>query len=134
MADQVRIVIPGKPEYTTMIRLAIGSAATEAGFSVEDVEDIKVATSEACKNICCHGNDAYASKIEIECNVERGKIEIKVIDQSEGESLEKVNKPCMDCPKEGDLGLYIINSIMNEVKVSSHAQGQKSITMVKVNE
>lgn len=134
MSDHVIFEIPGKPEYTTMIRLAVGSVATEAGFSVEEVEDIKVATSEACKNICCHGNEAFASRLAIECKVEKGRIEIEVIDKSEGESLEKVNKPCMDCPKEGDLGLYIINSIVDEIKLSTHAQGKKSITMIKTHE
>lgn len=133
MADKLTFIIPGKPVYATMVRLAVGSIASEGGFGVDAVEDIKVATEEACKNICCHGNDGYPSKIEINVQIEEGRIEIKAIDRSEGLEIEKIEKICTDCPKEGDLGLYIINSIMDEVEVSTHAQGEKSIKMVKVN-
>ena len=43
MADTLRFVIPGKPEYMTMVRLAIGSIADTAGFDIDQIEDIKVA-------------------------------------------------------------------------------------------
>ena len=133
MQDKLKFIVPGKPEYATMIRLAIGTVALENGFSIEDAEDIKVATAEACKNICCHGNDSYPESLEIDCLVEKGKIEIKVLDMGEGNSREKVNPICMDCPKEGDLSLAVIKSIMDEVKVSTLAQGKKFIEMKKIN-
>lgn len=132
MADRIIFTIPGQPKYATMVRLAVGSIATEAGFSVEDVEDIKVATEEACKSICCHGNEGFPSKMEIECEVEEGRLEVKVVDKSEGISTEKIQQICMDCPKEGDLSLCIIQSLMNEVEVQTHAQGEKFIKLVKV--
>ena len=56
MADKLKFVIPGKPEYITMVRLAVGSIADTAGFDYEEIEDIKTAVSEACKNITCHGS------------------------------------------------------------------------------
>ncbi|MCQ2550940.1 MAG: ATP-binding protein [Clostridia bacterium] len=133
MADRLTFTIPGKPEYATMIRLAIGTVALEAGFSIEDAEDIKVATAEACKNICCHGNDSYPDSLKMECIVEDGKIELFIEDIGEGSSFEKVNPICMDCPKEGDLSLAVIQSIMDKVEVSTHAQGRKFIRMTKSN-
>ena len=53
MADKLQFVIPGKPQYITIVRLAVGSAANTAGFDVEEIEDIKTAVGEACKNISC---------------------------------------------------------------------------------
>ena len=57
MADTIKFIIPGKPEYLTMVRLALGSIADTAGFNFEEIEDIKTSVQEACKAICCHGKD-----------------------------------------------------------------------------
>ena len=67
MTDKLRFVIPGKPEYITIVRLAAGSAAYAAGFDVEEIEDIKTAVSEACKNISCHGSEGFADEYQVEC-------------------------------------------------------------------
>ena len=62
MADKIKFIIPGKPEYLTMVRLAIGSVAGVADFSRDGIEGIKTAVGEAWKNIACHGSDGFAEK------------------------------------------------------------------------
>ena len=129
--DRLVFTIPGKPEYLTMIRLAIGSVATTAGFDLDAAEDIKTAVSEACKNVSCHGFDGFSDKYELICNVEKGKMEIIVRDDCDCHSLEKLCKPCQNCPQEGDIGIYIIKSLMNEVEFGKTEKGRKEIRMVK---
>lgn len=128
--DKIKITIPGKPEYLTMVRLAIGSVATTAGFPVDDIEDIKTAVEEACKNVTCHGHDKRADEYEIACNVEAGRMEITVKDTCECHTLEKVNKACLHCPGEGNIALYMMQTLMDEVIVENE-DGRKSIKMVK---
>ena len=41
--DNIKFTIPGKPEYLTMVRLAIASVANNAGFDYDAIEDIKSA-------------------------------------------------------------------------------------------
>lgn len=65
MADKLQFVIPGKPQYITIVRLAVGSAANTAGFDVEEIEDIKTAVGEACKNISCHGSEGFAEQYQV---------------------------------------------------------------------
>ena len=48
--DKLKITIPGKPEYLTMVRLAVGSIATTAGFPVDDIEDIKAKKDKLNEN------------------------------------------------------------------------------------
>ena len=67
MADKLQFVIPGKPQYITIVRLAVGSAANTAGFDVEEIEDIKTAVGEACKNISCHGSEGFAEQYQVDC-------------------------------------------------------------------
>ena len=130
--DNLEFIIPGKPEYLTMVRLAIGSIAATAGFNLDAVEDIKTAVSEGCKLISCHGFEGFSNKYEIMCNVEKGKLEITIEDRCEGHNLKKLEKPCRSCPAEGDLGVFVIQSLMNAVEIGRKEDGQKSIRMVKI--
>ncbi|MGF6376396.1 serine/threonine-protein kinase RsbW [Clostridiales Family XIII bacterium PM5-7] len=129
--DKLKFVIPGKPEYLTMVRLAISSIAHNAGFDLDDAEDMKTAVEEACKNVSCHGFEGFSDQYEVECNVEKGRVEIIVKDACDQHSLQKIAKPCVDCPKEGDLGIYVIKTLMNEVEFGRADDGHKSIRMVK---
>ncbi|MEG2626630.1 MAG: ATP-binding protein [Anaerovoracaceae bacterium] len=131
MKDNLKFIVPGKPEYLMMVRLAISSIATTAGFDIDGAEDIKNAVEEACKNISCHGFEGFSDKYEVECNVEKGRIEITVTDICDEHTLEKIAKPCQNCPSEGDLGIYVIKSLMSEVEIVRPVDGHKSIKMVK---
>lgn len=129
--DQLKFTIPGKPEYLTMLRLAVSSVAANAGFDLDGAEDIKTAVSEACKLVSCHGFDGFSDKYELQCSVEKGRIEIIIEDKCEQHTLEKVHKPCKNCPTEGNIGVYVIQTLMNEVEINVLENGQKSIKMVK---
>lgn len=131
MADKLTFVVPGKPEYITMIRLAIGSAADTAGFNIEEVEDIITAVAEACKNISCHGSEGFAEECQVECLIDDNRLEISVEDKSSKHAIEKVHKPCLDCPNEGNLGIFVIQSLMSKVELIDSAHGKKIIKMVK---
>ena len=131
MADKLKFVIPGKPEYITMVILAVGSIADTAGFDYEEIEDIKTAVSEACKNITCHGSEGFAEEYEVECIVEKDRIQITVRDTSEGHNLKKLKKPCLDCPNEGNLSLYVINTLMSDVEIIKEENCKNTIKMIK---
>lgn len=129
--DHLRFIIPGKPEYLTMVRLAITSIATTAGFDLESVEDLKTAVCEACKNVSCHGFSGFSDQYEVDCNVENGKIEITVKDDCSEHTLTKLHRPCRKCPQEGDLGIFVIESLVNEVEFGHDEDGRKRIKMTK---
>ena len=129
--DTLKFVIPGKPEYMTMVRLATGALAAKAGFTLDDAEDVKMAVAEACKNVSCHGNEGYSDKYEIEYNVGEGSMEITVIDACDQHSLQKMSKQCQHCPQEGDIGFIMLRSLMTCVELGHDDQGHKFITMVK---
>ena len=131
MADKIKFTIPGKPAYLTMVRLAIGSVADTMGFDFDEIEDIKTAVAEACKNVSCHGLDGFAEEYSVECIADGDSLEIYVTDNSEGHVLERLAKPCQSCPNEGNLAIFVIQSLMNEVEILDGSQGKKTIKMVK---
>ncbi len=131
MTDLLKFSVPGKPEYVGMVRLAISSLANCAGFDIEAVEDIKVAVSEACNNVVCHGRTNCEKCYEVSCEVGNGRIIISVEDLAGGYDLTKYQLPMMDHPKEGGLGIFIIKALMDEVDIFTELGMGTSIKMVK---
>ncbi len=46
--DVIRLEFPARPEYILAVRLVISAVAERCGFGIEDIEDLKVASAEAC--------------------------------------------------------------------------------------
>ena len=130
MTDTLRLQLPGKPQYVSTVRMVIASLANTAGFDVEAIEDMKVAVSEACTNVVCHGTsgeDLY----EITCEISEEQFCVSVQDQGEGVDMDQYQAPDLDCPKEGGLGLFIIQTLMDEVEITSEPGRGTKIRMVK---
>ena len=131
MTDILKFSVPGKPEYVGTVRLAVSSLANCAGFDIEAIEDIKVAVSEACTNVVCHCKPNRDDCYEVACELGNGRIIISVIDRAGGYDTAKYQRPAMDNPKEGGLGLFIIKALMDEVDIFSELGMGTSIKMVK---
>ncbi len=65
MNDTIKIEFPAKPDYILAVRLAVSAVAERAGFDVEDIEDLKVATAEACMLLMGSHPDAIAIDITL---------------------------------------------------------------------
>ncbi len=130
MADLLKFSVPGKPEYVAMVRMAVSALANCAGFDIEQIEDIKVAVSEACTNVVCHGTDGKGC-YEVDCELSEGKLSISVVDQAGGYDVSAYESPKLDCPKQGGLGIFIIQTLMDEVDICSEIGAGTVIKMVK---
>ena len=130
MSDKFKFIMPGNPEYVPGVRLAVGSIASSAGFDVEETEDITTAVGEACQLVFCHEMEGYAREYTVECETEPGKITINVINTSD-ELTEKTGKRCLDCPNEGELGKFVIRSLMDECEIECDDSGHRTVSMMK---
>jgi serine/threonine-protein kinase RsbW len=52
--EKIVIQIPAHPRWVRTVRLAAAGVASGLNFSVEDIEDIKLAIAEACNNAILH--------------------------------------------------------------------------------
>jgi len=131
MSDKLKFSIPGRPQYLQMVRLAVGSLATQSKYDVEKVEDIQLAVEEACKLVACHGQDGFSEFYEIEVEMHEEQMEIVVSDFC---TCNKIDKNCLHfcsrCPEEGNLGPFVIESLMDKFETEAH-DGNRRIKMVK---
>ena len=131
MSDKFKFIMPGNPQHICAVRMAIGSLASNAGFDLEEIEDIKTAAGEACQLIFCHEMEGYAREYTVECETDPEEISIRVINTSD-DMVEKTNRKCLDCPNEGELGMIMIRTLMDEVNILCDENNRKTISMTKV--
>lgn len=131
MSNLLKMTVPGRPEFIQVCKSAAIAAANLSKFDIDTVDEIGMAVFEACKSITCHGHDCWCTSYEM--NIEFLEDKFKIILVSTGEhSIEKcVQHICLDCPREGDLGIAIIKSIMDQVEIEKENDGTKKIIMVK---
>ena len=126
--ETIRMGISANPEYVSIIRLTTSGIANKVGFCIDDIEDLKVAISEACTNAIKHSLDERF--IIIYSIIENG-LTIEVIDNGKGYDRSSVSEPDINNLKEGGMGLFIIEALMDEVTVESQEGKGTSIKMTK---
>ena len=122
----LHLVVPAKAEYLSLVRLVVASVASDAGFTEDNIADIKVALSEASTNVVRHAYpddvDQKTRVIEVNCYEEPGELTIEVTDYGKGLPLPP--------PASEGLGLGIMGSLMDRVDVETGSTGT-SVLLVK---
>lgn len=130
MNDSLKFVVPGKPEFIGPVRIAVAALASEMGFDVEAVEDIKLAVSEACSKAICPGT-AGLGLYEVTCEVAPDKMTITVLDREGGCHLACWEDTCVECNKQEGLGLTVLKALMDCVSVYEEEHVGTGVRMCK---
>ena len=139
--ENLEFSMPCMSDYVGVVRLAVSGLATRMNFSIEEIEDIKIAVSEACTNSVQYAFDnPLNERIFISFNLFKDKLEIVVKDNGKGFDAEKldrtpINERTLDeidenIPRLG-LGITFIKSLMDETDVSSSPGKGTTIRMAK---
>lgn len=129
----VTLRVPALAEYVDLVRLTLYGVASKLGFLYEEIEDMKVAVSEACNNAVLHAYE-HAGMVEIRFAVADGALLITVKD--DGRSFVPAEVPAspalhgksLDEIEAGGLGLYLMQALMDEVEVRSEAGTEVILT------
>lgn len=126
--DFMEMVVPAKPEYVGVVRLTASGVANRMGYSFDDIEDIKVAVSEACTNVVNHAyQNGENGKITIGFAIYEKRLEIMVADRGQSFDVGQIRqkgKPfdkdvAIEKMNEGGLGLFLIETLMDKVEIRS---------------
>ena len=126
--ETIKMEVTSNPEYVSIIRLTVSGLANKVGFSLDDIEDIKVAVSEACTNAIKHSLD---DKFLVQFSVLENGLTIEVEDKGTGYDVESLQEPDLTNPKESGLGLFIIKTLMDEVSTISNSDVGTRVKMTK---
>ena len=129
--EMIEVSIPHRAEYVSLIRLTVASVANSMGFDIEDIEDIKVALSEACSNAIMHGGCNVNDNFLVQFLLEKAKLTISVSDFGKGYDEARIKEPKIDELNEGGLGIFIIKSLMDDVHIDTGSNQGTSIRMIK---
>jgi hypothetical protein len=53
-ADEVQLRFPARLEYVRLTRLVVSGLATQASFTVDETEDLRIAVDELCSTVVDH--------------------------------------------------------------------------------
>jgi serine/threonine-protein kinase RsbW len=139
--ENVEFSIPCMSDYVGVVRLAVSGLATRMNFSIEEIEDIKIAVSEACTNSAQYAFESPESeRVQITFNLFKDKLEIIVKDTGCGFDVNDLERIPIDernlddvdelVPRLG-LGLTFIKSLMDEMELTSEPGQGTTVRMAK---
>jgi serine/threonine-protein kinase RsbW len=120
----VRLKVPAKAEYLVLGRLVLAGIARAEPIGVDALSDLKLALTEACSNSIRHAYGSEPGTIEIDFELEDGRIAVEVSDGGPG--FERRAPESGVEVDEGGLGLAIIEAVSDEVEFGKRADGTGS--------
>ncbi|OGH96369.1 MAG: hypothetical protein A2X42_02815 [Candidatus Margulisbacteria bacterium GWF2_38_17] len=115
--------MPKGEKFLTVARLAASGIASKMNFPQDEIEDIKMALTEACNNTLPSFNECK-NNICINFLMQSDKLEITIEDKSQ--ILEKE-----DYEKKNALGISFIKSLMDEMEYITDKKLGTTIKMSK---
>lgn len=128
-----------KSKNEAFARNVVASFAIECSPTLEEINDIKTAVSEAVTNVVVHAYDKKEDGImQIECRVFEDERTVEIVVRDFGKGIEDVKEaiePFFTTAKDDErsgMGFTIIQTFMNEMEVTSIKGEGTVVTMKKV--
>lgn len=120
----VRLTIPAKAEYITLVRLALSGLARLRPLSEETLGDLKLAVTEACTNSVRHGYEgAGEGTVEIVYELQHDRLVVEVADDGPGFDASR-QRAMEEQLAEGGLGIAIIKAVSDEFESGMRSGGR----------
>lgn len=130
----IKVEFPSEPANVAFARTTIALFASQLEFTLEDLDDIKVAISEAVSNSVIHGYKDSYGKIVLEASYTDNNLVISVEDFGHGipDIAQAKEAGYTTIPEERmGLGLVFIHEYMDDVKIQSEAEKGTKVVMHK---
>ena len=124
-SQTVRLTIPAKAEYITLVRLALSGLSRLRPLSEEALGDLKLAVTEACTNSVRHGYAGREGTVDIVYELQPDRLVVEVADDGPGFDAAG-DRPSNENLAEGGLGIAIIRAVSDEFEAGARTDGHGS--------
>ncbi len=134
--NQMRLSFPSKSRNEAFARSAVSSFVTSLDPTLNELNDLKTAVSEAVTNCIVHGYRRQNGTIYIYASVkEDNTVTVKIRDKGVGiEDISKAMEPLFTTSpgeERAGLGFAVMQSFCDRVKVSSQVGRGTTVTLIK---
>lgn len=123
----VQLRIPARAEWVAVARLAAAAVGSRMRFSIDEIDDLKLAIAEACTS--CIQRSEGIENIDIRWDAAPGELRITVTGDGRSPKLESVKTS--EDSKVGGLGVFLIRALMDEVEYDIEPQRGPRLVMTK---
>ena len=134
--NYMKLKIPSRSQNEAFARAAVTAFAAQLDPTVEEINDIKAAVSEAVTNCIVHAYGDSIGTIELTARImSDDTVYIRIKDKGCGiADIEQAKRPLFTTCEEGEragLGFAVMESFMDKLRVYSKVGKGTTITMSK---
>ncbi len=118
--DEARLILPARPEFVSVARLALAGLATRLGFDYDEVEDIRIAVAEAMTLLL--GDQAGEERIDLRARWSDARLEISV---RRGAGAVAVDRD------SAAIATMVMEALMDTAVVEPGGTGQAAVRLTK---
>lgn len=135
--NHIRLSILSINENVSFARAVSAAFAAQVDLTLTEIDEIKVAVSEAISNAIIHGYGGLANQenyVELIMNLYPEKLEFIITDSGRGiANIAEARQPSFSSdPERMGLGFVFMDSFMDELEVTSQLGQGTTVRMVKL--
>lgn len=141
MENNMSIVFDAKSQNEGLARMVVSAFLTELDPTVQEINDIKTAVSEAVTNSIIHGYGEKDGQVFMKCSLsqdsdlEESILQIEIKDEGVGiEDIEKAKEPLYTTKPElerSGMGFMFMEMFMDNIHIESKANVGTTVFMTK---
>ncbi len=135
MDNRMYVEFDSISDNESFARVAVAAFITRLDPTIEEIEDIKTAVSEAVTNSIIHGYQNKEGIISVECHICDSEVTVIVTDKGVGiEDIDKAKEPLFTTREEEErsgMGFSFMEIFMDSLEVWSEPMKGTVVTMKK---
>jgi serine/threonine-protein kinase RsbW len=116
---EIRLIIPGKPDFLRLARLAAADAGSRAGLTFDEIEDLRIAVDEACAMLLTQAVPGADLECQFALGPDSMRISVSVLTQ---DGLE---------PSRDTFAWTVLSALAGEVDSSAGVDNRVTIGLLK---
>ncbi len=132
--NEMKLTVKALSQNESFARSVVGAFFAQLNPTLEQLDDVKTAVSEAVTNCIVHAYNKQSGDIDIFCGTTEDSLAIEITDYGKGiEDIAKALEPfyttCEDGERSG-MGFTVMQAFCDEMNVQSE-KGRTVVTLVK---